>query len=156
MPDKGQSSQQEAQQKLMLYQIMGQRLEQINEQARALEQSLLEVETTRQALEGLKGVKEGNDVLVPLGSGCYTYGKASDSKKLLCDLGAGIMADKSPQEALKVIDEKRAEIDRFSDGLQKEARSVVNRMNELAPELQRILQQAQAGPEKPGKSEKAG
>ncbi len=149
MPEKEQDAQQEVQQKLVLYQMLGQRLEQINEQARVLEQRMLELETTRQALDDLKGLKEGNEVLIPLGSGCYTYGKTVDSKNLLCDLGAGIMINKSPQEAKGVLDGKKTEIDRLSETLQGEAKNTVEKMNELGPELQEFLQKSQGrAPEK--------
>jgi len=145
---------QEVQQKLVLYQMLGQRLEQINEQARVLEQRMLELETTRQALDDLKGLKEGNEVLIPLGSGCYTHGKTEDSGGLLCDLGAGIMVNKSPQEAKAVLDGKRIEIERLSETLQREAKDAVAKMNELGPELQEFLQKSQGKPpekEAPGR-----
>ncbi len=140
---------QEVQQKLVLYQMLGQRLEQINEQARVLEQRMLELETTRQALEDMKGLKQGNEVLIPLGSGCYTHGKTMDSGRLLCDLGAGIMINKSPQEAKTVLDGKKTEIERLSETLQGEAKSAVEKMNELGPELQEFMQKSQGrAPEK--------
>jgi len=140
---------QEVQQKLVLYQLLNQRLEQINEQARALEQRMLELETTRQALEDMKGLKQDNEVLIPLGSGCYTYGRTGDSGRLLCDLGAGGMVNKSLQEAKGILDGKRIEIERLSETLQREAKSAVEKMNELGPELQEFLQKSQGrAPEK--------
>lgn len=133
---------QEIQQKLVLYQLLTQRIEQLNEQARLIEQRLLELETTRQALADLGKAKQGSEVLIPLGSGCYTYGMTGDFRKLLLDMGAGVMMNKSPAEAGKAIEEKKAEIEEMSQALQKEANDIVEKMNELVPELQRFLQQA--------------
>lgn len=142
---------QEAQQKLVLYQLLNQRIEQLNEQAKMIEQKLLELETTRQTLGDLKKLKQGNEVLIPLGSGCYTHGRTGDSG-LLIDLGAGVMVRKAPEEAKKVIEDKKAEIERLSGTLQNEANDVITKMNEIGPELQKFLQKSKKEA-KPGKPE---
>lgn len=156
MAENGQEIQQEMQQKLILYQLFSQRLEQLNEQARLIEQRLLEVETTRQALGDLKGLKDGNEVLIPLGSGCYAHGRTGDSG-LLMDMGAGVMLEKTPEEAGKIMEGKRQETEKFSLALQSEVSDVVNRMNQLGPELQRFLQKPDgSGPEAGPEDESAG
>lgn len=144
MPEK----EQEMQQKMVLYQILSQRIEQLNEQAKLLEQRLMEIETTRQALDDLKKVKEGQEVLIPLGSGCYTHGRTGEPG-LLLELGAGVMVKGTLAEAVKAMNEKRAEIEKLSNTLQDEVKNVVSKMNQIGPELQAFLQKSQqAKPEK--------
>ncbi len=134
---------------LVLHQLLSRRLEQINEQAKLIEQRLLELETTGQALDDLKGLKGGEEILIPMGSGCYTYGRAGDSGRLLCDVGAGVMVSKSPGEAKKILEDKEAGIGSFSKALQKEANDAVEKMNEIGPELQRFLQESQGKRQEP-------
>lgn len=86
-------------------------------------------------------MKEGNEVLVPIGSGCYVYGKSTNSKKILVDIGSGVMTNKTSEEAQNLVEEKREEIEKLVLNLQSELIEAVNKINEIAPELQKAAEE---------------
>ncbi len=94
-------NQEELQQKFVLYQLLNQRLEEIKNHLNVVQHKMIELETTNQALADVGEIKKDTEVLIPLGSGLYTFGKASSSEKLLVDIGAGVMVKKEVKDAKK-------------------------------------------------------
>lgn len=129
---------QEVQQKLIFYQLLQRHLEQLREQAMLLERMFIEIETTKQTVGDMKKLKEGNEILVPLGSGFYTHGKVSDTKRLLVDLGMGILVKKDTKSTDNVLENRRKELDNASRELQNDMVNTVKKMNELGMELERM------------------
>ena len=62
---------QDIQEKFVLYQLLNQRLEEIKQHATIIQQKMIEVETTKIAIGGIKDVNEEKDILIPLGSGFF-------------------------------------------------------------------------------------
>ena len=143
MTDNSENKQEELQHKYVLYQLLQNRIEELKQQVEMLQQKNMEMETTKFALSEINSMKEGNDVLVPLGSGCYVYGKASNNKKILVDIGAGVMTNKAPEEAQALVEEKREEIEKLVLNLQSELMDAVNKINEIGPELQKAAEEQQ-------------
>src|SRR3989338_1085954 len=141
MADNSENKQQELQQKFVLYQLLQNRIEELKQQIEMLQQKNMEMETTKFALGEINSMKEGNDVLVPLGSGCYVYGKATNSKKILVDIGSGIMTNKPAEEAKNIVEEKREEIEKLVLNLQSELVTAVNTINNLVPDLQKAAEE---------------
>lgn len=130
----------ELQNAMVLYQLLQSQFEQLKQQGALLQAKGTEVEATRMALEELKGLKEGNEVLLPLGSGIYTSAKHHKAPKLLVDVGAGTMLRKPPETALKVIEGKKKEIESLSTKLQEQMIDVVNKINALSVQLQEAME----------------
>ena len=141
MADNAGNKQEELQHKFILYQLLQQRVEELKQQVEMLQQKNMEMETTKFALSEINSMKEGNEVLVPLGSGCYVYGKSTNSKKILVDLGAGVMTNKNAQEAQNLVEEKREEIEKLLLNLQSELIEAVSKINEMTPELQKAAEE---------------
>src|SRR3989344_1969679 len=120
---------QDIQEKFVLYQLLNQRLEQIKQHATIIQQKMVEVETTRFALGEMKSIKDTKEILIPLGSGFYTEGKSTPTTKILVDLGAGVLAKKSIEDAVQM--------------LQMEANAITGKLGEIVPELQKAAEDAQ-------------
>lgn len=93
--EKPEAVQEAMQEKVMLYQILQKHLESLTQNAVMVERRYEELEATKMALEDLAKAKE-SEILVPLGSGFFTYGKITDSRRMLADTGAGVFIDKDP------------------------------------------------------------
>ncbi len=141
MTNDSQNKQEELQHKFILYQLLQQRVEELKQQIEMLQQKNMEMETTKFALGEINSMKEGNEVLVPIGSGCYVYGKSTNSKKILVDIGSGVMTNKTSEEAQNLVEEKREEIEKLVLNLQSELIEAVNKINEIAPELQKAAEE---------------
>jgi len=97
------------QRRSMQFQILQANMQVIHERQRALSSRLQEFEETKQTIGEMKSVKDGSEILVPIGSGNFVAGKVSDTEKVLVGVGGGIAIKKSPEDALKFLDERAAE-----------------------------------------------
>lgn len=130
------------QEKFVLYQLLQNRLEELKQQTAIIERRFLEIETTKYALNEVKNLKTDNEILIPLGSGCYTHGKITDSDKLLVDLGAGAFVNKTVVDAEQFFESKKQELSKASKDLQVEINNVVNSSNEIGLEIQKLAKEA--------------
>lgn len=76
--------------------------------------------------------------LVALGAGAFAPAR-TDSGKVLVDVGAGVLSEKTPDGALKVLDEKRARVAQAAERLEGVLSQFQARLNDLsakAAELQ--------------------
>ena len=137
------ASQEEMQQHYALYQMLQSRLEEIKQQLGIVQTKLVEFENTKAALEAIESAKAQSDVLVPLGSGCYTQGKIDANEKILTDLGVGIMAKKDIASAKEFVEKRKVEMEEASGILQTELIDIANKMNEISAQLQQLVQESQ-------------
>lgn len=134
--------QKEIQEKVLVYQILQNQLEEFAKQGTVLETRLGELEITENALREMKSVKEDSGALFHLGAGCYGHGKLMDKNKFMVEIGAGIMANKTLPEAVSIIEERKKEIERVKTKLQLEMEKIGNSMNQLGLELQQLNEKA--------------
>lgn len=131
----------ELQEKFVLYQLLNQRLEQIKQHGAIVQQKMVEFEVTHQALADLKNTKRESEILIPLGSGIYSYAKSGSEEKFIVDLGAGIMAKTTASDADKILEKRKKEIEDAVQALQMEANAIAEKLNEIGPELQKAVQE---------------
>ena len=124
------------QQKMILFQLLQKHLEELKQRATLIENKFMEIQSTKQALEDLS--KPGKEILVPLGSGCYTKSKTSEKKEILVDLGSGIVANKSEKELHDFLNRKEREIELGSKQVQEEMLNVANQINTIAHEIEHL------------------
>jgi len=98
------------QRRSMQFQILQANMQVVHERQRALSQRLREFEETKQTIGDMKSVKSGSEILMPIGSGNFVSGKVSDTEKVIVGVGGGIAIKKSPEDALKFLDERSAEV----------------------------------------------
>lgn len=97
------------QRRSMHLQILQANMQVIHERQHALSLRLQEFEETKQTIADMKSVKSGSEILMPIGSGNFVSGKVSSTEKILVGVGGGIAIKKSPEDALKFLDERSAE-----------------------------------------------
>jgi prefoldin alpha subunit len=136
-----QEEKQEAmQEKAILYQILQKHLESLTQNAVMIERRYEELEATKMALEDIAKAKE-SEILVPLGSGIFTYGKIEDSRRMLVDTGAGVFIDKDPESSKSLLEERKKEIEKLAHDMQAEMADVSSRLNSIALELEGLSQE---------------
>ncbi|MBM3303838.1 MAG: prefoldin subunit alpha [Candidatus Aenigmarchaeota archaeon] len=124
----------EMQNEVILYQLLHRQLNQLSAEAESVERKAVEAAATKQSL---KELKSPNDLLMPIGSGCYVHGKFSNAKQVLVDIGAGVLLPKNPADAEAFIADREAQITRLKAELQGEAAKIVNEMNRIATKVKR-------------------
>ena len=104
--------------------------------------SLSELSMTLEVIKTVKGLKPGTDILVPMGSDSFITAKLSTTEKVITGLGADVAAERSSEDALKVLETRRTELEQALDRAREELGKLGERMEALRPEAERILERA--------------
>jgi len=106
----------------------------------SLTASLSELSMTLEAIKTVKGLKPGTDILVPIGSDSFIKAKLATAEKVITGLGADIAAERSSEDALKVLETRRTELEQALVRAREELGKLGERMEALRPEAERILE----------------
>ncbi|MBN1897016.1 MAG: prefoldin subunit alpha [Candidatus Aenigmarchaeota archaeon] len=131
-------TQQEMQEKLMLFQSFQAQLEELANHGTNVEARNIELEAAEDALNDIKKTKDNSEILVPLGAGCYGYGKLADRDNFMVEIGAGLAEKKNLQGAIEAIKLKKNEISEIRDSLDKQMDSMRASMDKIGIELQQM------------------
>lgn len=137
------SQQEDNQGKLVLYQMLQAELEELKRQNQMVDGRMIELETSIHALTEMNDVKKDNETLIPLGSGCYAHSRVKTDEVLL-DIGAGVMVTRSLISAKNFLKEREKEIEQAGKKIHMQSEDIVNNLNKLTPEVQKIVMEAQA------------
>lgn len=132
------SSKQEAQEKMMQFQLLEQTLQSIKQRQQAVLQSLEELSRSKQAMEDLKDEKPC-DALIPIGSNNFISGSIKDSKDIFVGIGSGVVVKKTREHALEIIDSHIDEIKKAMDELIGHEQRVIMQLEKLKPEIQKLV-----------------
>ncbi len=127
-------TEEDIQQKLILYQLLERQGESLKQQLQLIEQRLLELNSTKEAIDNIKP-KQG-DIMIPLGSGIYTKGQTTG--ELIADLGSGVMLNKDKTSVKGHVREMTKLMDDSYKEVEKQMLSVIEKMNEIALDVQEM------------------
>ena len=134
-----QNDKQKAQELLLLYQLLQKNIELLSQQLSMAEKSLLEIEVSEHAVHDFEQLAENTEMIVPLGSNCFAYGKSTEKKKLLVGVGANLVVSKDAKETLAFLAARKAEIEKVRTKLETEIKHSLDKINELTPQLQQFI-----------------
>lgn len=121
----------------------------------------LVIQERERALATVRGLEHGDDAMIPVGAGTFLRGKIADRKKLLRNVGGGVVLERTVSEAI-------AELEKEVESLQAQAQRIVEAGQRVADEADDAeakaeeilaqLQQAQASgtPVAPPRLKKSG
>lgn len=99
------------------------------------------LERALNAVEALGTAKEGQEILVPIGSGSFIYGNLASKEKVVLNVGAGVSIEKTAAEAKETLLARRAEV---LDGSRKLS-EVLAKIDKEMQKIQAIMQQFEEG-----------
>jgi len=127
------------QQKFQIYQVLNQQRKNILEQLEILAKALKDSEETEEIIAEQE-ISGGDDVLAPLGKECYVWAKIKDRNKIVVDLGAGIFAEKTFQEAKRILESRKLEIKKHKKDLEKRLEKIDTQLLKMEPELRQVME----------------
>jgi len=136
--------QKQLQQKMMEYQLMEERLKQIDQQRDFFIEKMVEIEQTKQAVEELEKNKE-EDVLVPLGSGLFLPGKINKKEKMLIGIGSDIILEKDSEGINNILEQRKKILEDNLENIQNSMMQIAKEMQLLQKEIQKLLPELKAG-----------
>ncbi len=128
-------------------------LQQLQAEAEVIQRKIVELEIidsqlekTIESLEFFNSLDGSVEALMNLGGGVFAYVDVKNAKKMLVDVGAGIVVEKEVSEAIEFLKKKR-------EIIQQNVSSLEQLLQQIA-ERARIIQQELAELEKKAKEEK--
>ena len=116
-------------------------MNQLEMQQQYLQAAIADYTKAKITLENLSKTDEKADILLPIGGSTFIDATAKNTKKVLFDIGAGIVAKKTFEDAINKIDERVKSLEQTQEKLstmmqqlQEEATEVSNKAQALASE----------------------
>jgi len=130
----------ELQEKLITYRILESRLNSLLKQRDLITSKLLELQST---LSSINEIEKSQEILFPLGSEVYTFGKIIEKNKIILEVGGGIALEKNLEESKISLNERRVEFEKILNETQKNVLEVSSVMDGLGMEIQNLGQKAE-------------
>jgi len=131
------SSEREIQEKIATLQILQEEAEAL--QRRIVEMEILENEyrKTLETLEFFESIDNGVEALMNLGGGVFAYVDVKNSKKMLVDIGSGVVVEREVGEAIEFIKKR---IKRIEENQEK----MTSMLQQILAQVQKIQQEIAA------------
>jgi len=114
-------------------------LESIESQFNYLQAAMLDYSKAKMTIEKINETKTGTDILVPLGGGTFTYASAKNTSKILTEIGANLVLEKSPTDAIEIIDKRIQQLTQSQESLSAMSQQIQNQINEISAKAQELL-----------------
>ncbi|MFO8078336.1 MAG: prefoldin subunit alpha [Thermoplasmatota archaeon] len=118
-------------------------LQSIDQQFSYLQAAVMDFNKAKITIEKIGEAEEGADILVPIGGGTFSFAKAKDTKKILTEVGAGIVLEKNPEEAIKILDRRIEELQKNQETLSKMSKNIQQQLEEVSTKAQQLLSNRQ-------------
>lgn len=134
-------SEKELQEKLLIYRTLEARLDVLTRQRDLLVNRIAEILSTIESIEEMG--KNPENILFRLGSNAYSYGKVSEKNKILVEIGAGSVLEKTPEESKQILNKRKEEMEKVLKNVQTNMQQVSNALEQLAPQINELIQKSQ-------------
>ncbi|MBO8181424.1 MAG: prefoldin subunit alpha [Archaeoglobus sp.] len=100
----------EIQEKLLILQQLQAEAESIQKKIFEIEIAESELDKTIETLEYFEGLEDGVDALMNLGAGVFAYVDVKESKKMLVDVGAGVVIEREVKEVIELLKKRKEKV----------------------------------------------
>ena len=132
----------EMQEKILTYRILENRLDSFLKQREMVVSKLIEIQNTLSSMDEIEKSKE--DILFPIGAEAYAFGKVVDKKRVMVDIGANVILEKTVEEGKQILEKRKVEIETGLGEIQREAAEMSAALEQLGPEIQNMNEEAEA------------
>ena len=101
----------ENQNKYLEYQLLAQQIQQVREHLEVLEEHIEGLKDLKVFVDNLSSVKEGEEILVPLGQGIFFNALVKKPGEFLMNVGAGVVVEKKSDSVLENVDGQLIDVD---------------------------------------------
>ena len=117
-------------------------LQQLQSEAEAIQRRIIELELvdsqlekTIESLEYFNSLDGSVEALMNLGGGIFAYVDVKNAKKMLVDVGAGVVVEKEVGEAIEFLKKKRELIQKNVTNLEQVLQQIVEKARQIQIEL---------------------
>lgn len=119
------------------YVLLRNLVQSLQERIELLNQLINNIEVTLNSLEGIKNLKEENEVLFPLGGIVYVKSKVLITNKVLINVGAGIVLEKNISEAMEYLRDRQRTLKLELQSALVQLRHATARLQEISAVLEK-------------------
>ncbi len=135
------TNEKELQEKMLIYRTLEARLEALIRQRDLVSSKIEEIMSTASSIDEIS--KSQENILFKLGSEAYTYGNVADKNKVLVEIGAGIVLEKSPEDGKEILNKRKQEMENVLKDIQNNISQISNAVSQLGPEINELIQNSQ-------------
>lgn len=144
----------ELRRKYAQFQLLQQYLDVMLEEKAKVDAKVSEVMITSMAMRKLKELPGNQEMWSSFGSDVFVMSDIKNREKVVVGVGAGVFLKKPVDEAVALIDARRAELEQLSAGIAGEALRLQAEIERLGPEIQAMAEKIQS--QQPGGKAVAG
>ncbi|GEM_PF-4714270 len=139
--DKSHENYEEDLQKMyMQHQMLQQYIKGYSEQTNIIEGKIQELISTTDAINEIKNTSIGSEIMANLGSQVFVKSSLKSTEKVIVELGAGIYASRSIEDAVKILDSRKQELMNVNNQIMMEINKLAMQMKHLEPEIQKLME----------------
>jgi prefoldin alpha subunit len=140
------TNQKEFQEKLLLYQLLENKVNSLMKRREMILSKIVETETTINSLDELDKSKD-EDILFPLGSNTYIQGMIKKREKIIVELGANIAVEKDTEKTKEILQSRKNNLQTILQTIEKELVNASREMAKLEPEIRSMVEKTNASSE---------
>ena len=104
-----------------------------------LQATIVDFSQAKITIEKIKETTNGSEILIPIGGGTFSFATLKDHERILTDIGAGIIIEKTPEEAINIIEKRIEDLQKNQDALSSLSQKLNNEMEEVSMKAQQLL-----------------
>ena len=116
---------------------------QLEMQFQYLHAALADYNKAKMTLENLSNADAGSEVLVPIGGGAFIGATAKNTSKVLMDIGGNLVTEKTPEDAIKKIDERLENLEKTQEKMNEMMQNLQNEAAEVSAKAQKLVSEQQ-------------
>lgn len=126
--------------------IIEQYKEQMNQlemQGQYLQAAVADYNKAKLTIEQLNNAEKDTEILLPIGGSSFITATTKETSKVLFDIGAGIVAEKTSEDAIKRIEKRLEELQKTQERLIEAIQNLQNEAAEVSAKAQKLMQEEQ-------------
>ena len=128
---------------LTMIEYYKEQLSSIDMQAQYLQAAIADFHKAKITVEQLHKASDQSEILIPIGGGTFLNGTLTDHSKVLVDIGAGLVTEKTVDAAVKKIEERIKDLRENQEKLMSLAQKIENEATELSQKTQQMMNETQ-------------
>ncbi len=132
-------NEEKARQKFMEMQMLSEQLKQIHAQLEVIETKKEELAQSIDNIGSIKSMKQGSNLLTPLADGIFLKATLANTQNVLVNVGAGVVVEKTLEEAQRLLAEKQNELAQYETDLNSELQKLQQYGKNLEKELEELI-----------------
>ncbi|UCD14178.1 MAG: prefoldin subunit alpha [Thermoplasmatales archaeon] len=126
---------------LTLIEYYKEQLNAVDMQTQLMQAALADYHKAKITIEQLEKADKNSEILIPIGGGTFINGSIKDASKILVDIGAGVVTEKTVDDAIKKINERIENLQKNQEKLLSTAQKLQAESVELSQKTQKLIEE---------------